>query len=258
MLAAGFLSCNCSVAFIESRRRGDIVNSSAMHHPKEISKERRLMKLRIRPTNAVAILVLTLSGFVVQTAPAYMERQTVKRANSDQASTVLKSGSILTSLGPSVVSVNGRQLLVSKRNPDGTLMAASPYVIRGVVWSPVSRDTLTSPTDPKNADVRRLEYPKWSSTDIPLIRAMNANTVRVVVSPGLDGAGRAVLDQLYQNDIMAIITADDAVNDLARVQQVVSFYKDHPAVLMWMLGEEWNINRYYNKYSTVQEAAEHT
>jgi len=34
--------------------------------------------------------------------------------------------------GPSIVSVDGRRLLVSKRNLDNTLALAVPYLIRGV------------------------------------------------------------------------------------------------------------------------------
>src|SRR5438128_1050792 len=40
--------------------------------------------------------------------------------------------------GPSLVSVSGRQLLVRKRNLDGSLGPESAYIIRGVNWSPAS------------------------------------------------------------------------------------------------------------------------
>jgi len=48
-----------------------------------------------------------------------------------------------TGPGPSLVFLNGRQLIVSKRNPDGTLAPFEPYVIKGVNWSPASTTTNT-------------------------------------------------------------------------------------------------------------------
>jgi hypothetical protein len=162
---------------------------------------------------------------------------------------------------PSLVRTSGTQLLVKKRLPDGSLAPETPYSIRGVCWSPASRDTATSPADPQNAAVRRPELHNWHQTDILLIKAMNANTVRLFLDVGVaeqEAAGRKVLNELYRHDIMVIMTIDSSINDVARAQQVVSLYKDHPAVLMWSLGNEWNINRYYGVASSVLNAAQRT
>jgi Interleukin-like EMT inducer/Glycosyl hydrolases family 2, TIM barrel domain/Viral BACON domain len=148
----------------------------------------------------------------------------------------------VSSPGPSIVSVSGRQLTVRKRNPNGTLASPSLYAIRGVDWSPARAQTNTSPTDPNNVEVRRQEFQPAAATDIPLIKNMNANTARLYMDPPLDGNGLAVLDQLYNNDIMVVMTVDNGNLDIAHVQQAVTFYKDHPAILMWSLGNEWNIN----------------
>lgn len=160
--------------------------------------------------------------------------------------------------GPSVVSVSGRRLIVRKRNTDGTLAAPAAYIIRGVVWSPARSNTNTSPTDPNNVTVRRQEFSLNAATDIPLLRQMNANTVYLPLDPALDASGRAVLDLLYSNGIMAIITVDNGINDTARVQQSVNFFKDHPAVLAWMLGNEWNINLYHGAATSALDAAMRT
>jgi hypothetical protein len=144
-----------------------------------------------------------------------------------------------TGPGPSIVSVNGYQLMVQKRNPDGSLQPAAPYTVRGVDWSPASQETQGDPVH------LRAEFGNWYLTDAPLLQAMNINTVRVYLDMGLDASALAILDELYARGIMAIVTVDSGVNDLARVQQVVSFYKDHPAILMWSLGNEWNVNLYY-------------
>ncbi|HEX4959313.1 MAG TPA: glycoside hydrolase family 2 TIM barrel-domain containing protein [Thermoanaerobaculia bacterium] len=164
--------------------------------------------------------------------------------------------------GPSVVHVAGRQLIVQKRSLDGTLAPAAPYVMRGVVWSPASKDTTTSATDPNNATVRRPELAKWAGTDVPLVAGMNGNTVRLLIDPGFDAtlgpAGLQILDQLYARGIMVIMTVDDAINDTSRITGAVNFYKNHPAVLMWMLGNEWNINLYYGAAGSVADAAQRT
>lgn len=154
--------------------------------------------------------------------------------------------------GPSIVTVNGRQLIVSKRNADGTLTSPVPYIIRGVAWSPASATTTAN-----NAS-RRAAFTAHAPTDAPLIAAMNANTVRTYLEPPLDAGGLAVLDQLYSKGIMVILTVDEAGNDLARIRETVNFYKDHPGVLMWLLGNEWNINLYHGNASSVADAAQRT
>ena len=154
--------------------------------------------------------------------------------------------------GPSIVTVNGRQLIVSKRNLDGTLSSPHSYIIRGVAWSPATVAT----TD--NLNSRRAAFSSQSATDASLIAAMNANTVRTYLEPPLDASGLMVLDQLYNKGIMVILTVDEAKNDVPRIQQTVNFYKNHPAVLMWLLGNEWNINLYHGNASSVADAAQRT
>lgn len=152
--------------------------------------------------------------------------------------------------------------MVSKRNSDGTLSPPYPYVMRGVCWSPASTDTDVSISMSNAIDIntRRLEFSKWYKVDIPKMREMNVNTVRVQIDLGYEQEFEAmkILDELYCNDIMVIMTVDDNVNDTMRIRQAVEFFKYHPAILMWMIGNTWNYNRYYGNASTVLEAAERT
>ncbi|HXU37873.1 MAG TPA: FG-GAP-like repeat-containing protein [Blastocatellia bacterium] len=143
-------------------------------------------------------------------------------------------------LGPSLVSVNGRQLIVRKRNGDGTLSAPSPYTIRGTDWSPASTDTISAVDDPIHG--RRIQFGIWAARDIPMIKNMNANTVFTYMDPGLDSTGMNVLDQLYNNGLMIVMTVFDGGTDTTRTMQAVNFFKNHPAILAWNLGIEWNIN----------------
>jgi hypothetical protein len=166
---------------------------------------------------------------------------------------------LATGDAPSLARTSGRQLLVRRRLPNGSLGAETPYVIRGVFWSPASEMTNTSPSDRNNANVRRVEFGAWYLKDIPLMAAMHVNTVRLPIDPGFDPVlgpvGLAVLDELYKHGIMAIMTVDDAIGSADRIANAVNFYKNHPAILMWSIGSEWNINRYFGAYPTVQAAA---
>jgi len=164
--------------------------------------------------------------------------------------------------GPSLVAASGRQLMVQKRNPDGTLASPTPWIMTGVNWSPASTNTMTSTTDPNNANVRRPEFGKWYATDLPLMKSMNVNTVRIPLDLGVDATegpvGLAVLDACYTNGIFVIMTVDNAINDTNRAALAVNYYKNHPAILAWALGNEVNINFYYGVASSIAETMQRT
>ncbi len=41
------------------------------------------------------------------------------------------------------------------------------------------------------------------------------------------------------------MTVDDGINDLGRIAHVVPYYRDHPGIVGWVLGNEVNVSRYY-------------
>jgi hypothetical protein len=114
------------------------------------------------------------------------------------------------------------------------------YVIRGAAWSPASMETVDDPV------LRRSEFRKWYVADIQLMRGMNANTVYTFMDFGTDEEGMAVLDALYHNGMKAVITVDENGSaNTNRIEAVVPVYREHPAVLAWAIGNEWNINLYH-------------
>lgn len=150
----------------------------------------------------------------------------------------------------SVVSVSGYQLLVRRRLPNGQLDSPMPYIIKGAAWSPASIGTLGDELS------RQAEYAKWYRTDIPMLAEMSANTVYVFLDFGTDSQAMQVLDALYRAGMMAIVTVDwNGTYNLSRLTTVVNAYKNHPAVLMWAIGNEWNINLYHQHFASLQDAA---
>ena len=120
------------------------------------------------------------------------------------------------------VEVDGRRLLVN----------GEPYEIRGVCWSPVPRGQ-SVPVD-------------WSSElaaeDVPLMWAAGINTVRNY-SPILD---EGLLDALAAAGIRVIQDVYSlGSRDPSTALQIVEAQRDHPAILMWALGNEWNYNGLY-------------
>ena len=154
---------------------------------------------------------------------------------------------------PAEVTLLARKLSVRMRNLDGSLAPARPFTIKGVCWSPASRDTV----DERWA--RQREFGKWYQRDLELISGMHANTVYVFIDFAEGEISKKILDQLYLSGIMAIVTVDlDGTNDLERIKYIVPQYRDHPAILMWAIGNEWNINLYHHKFSDLRAAAEAT
>jgi glycosyl hydrolase family 2 len=106
-------------------------------------------------------------------------------------------------------------------------------LLLGVCWNPVG----VGARHPEG-----LDYAGYAQVDIPLMVELGVNVVRTY-EPLLD---RAVLDALWANGIRVIDSVypyggDDATLVTERVRQV----KDHPAILYYSLGNEWNYNGLY-------------
>ncbi len=163
----------------------------------------------------------------------------------------------------------------SKTDPGPTLQAStvkidpttnvlyvngSPFVIRGVDYSPV----------PVGKDVWSYNWwtdPNTYGTDFPLIREMGANTIRVYDATG---ATAEAMDAAYNNNLYVIMgywvdyyqdLSDPTVRGrmIEGFAQMVSKWKDHPAVLMWCFGNE--VNLFYGGdmqdwFTLLQEAAQ--
>lgn len=139
----------------------------------------------------------------------------------------------------SKVYVDGFRLMVAKRASDGSFATPTPYEARGVSWSP------TGVGEANNAGYSKL-YISHSNTDVPLITGLHANTVKTYDPFDRSQSGTALLDQLYASGVMVIMTVM-ATHDTSQGTYTasVNYFKNHPAILAWMVGNEFNYNNLY-------------
>jgi len=140
------------------------------------------------------------------------------------------------------VTTSGRQILV-----DG-----KPFTIKGVGYAPVPI-CIDPTTTPPYGDYFTSEYSAIYNRDLPLLRQMGANTIRLWGwNNGADHTD--FLDKAYNNGINPIyvivtfwmgsgydISDTNVRNTIkANFRLMVAAHKNHPAVLMWAIGNELN------------------
>jgi exo-beta-1,3-glucanase (GH17 family) len=116
-------------------------------------------------------------------------------------------------------------------NPSRVLLIeGSPYYIKGVCYHPV----------PKGSNKRSFDR---LTEDLALMKEMGVNSIRVYVPI----TERAVLDEIHAAGIKVIINIgydQGGVYDIKSGSFIdyVDAYKDHPAILLWELGNEFNFH----------------
>jgi len=130
--------------------------------------------------------------------------------------------------GAGRIEIRGRQILVG----------GQPLHLKGVCWNPV----------PKGG--RRADFSRYVDRDAELMAAAGINAVRTY------GAimDTRVLDKLWAKGIWVI---NSVYNSGSRrtIHRKVAAVKDHPAILMWTVGNEWNYNGLYMKWSRSRSMA---
>ncbi|HWG89479.1 MAG TPA: glycoside hydrolase family 2 TIM barrel-domain containing protein [Candidatus Thermoplasmatota archaeon] len=138
---------------------------------------------------------------------------------------------------PRAVTVEANQLLV-----DGT-----PFLVKGVLYNPVPPGV-----DPGQAGGWNVvDHPEVYREDFRLMKEMGVNTIRIVNTTGNIPAMMAFLDEASRFGLNVILghqgpmgsdPGDDRVRErfLDEVRTIVDAYRLHPALLLWVLGEEMN------------------
>ncbi|HPM43717.1 MAG TPA: glycoside hydrolase family 2 TIM barrel-domain containing protein, partial [Candidatus Omnitrophota bacterium] len=106
------------------------------------------------------------------------------------------------------------------------------------------------------------EFYKWYKADLSLMSRMGVNVARVYYDFGTGPEALEILDAFYRMGIKLIMAVDSprygVAADMDNVRKVVEAYKNHPAILMWAVGNEWDLNYYYGKFSSGLDAADFT
>ncbi len=132
--------------------------------------------------------------------------------------------------GGSSVQVDGRQLMVE----------GEPFVVDGMAYAPISIGE-----DWRGALRERADR---YAVDFPLIAATGANAVRIYTS----FLTTAMLDEAWANGLYVIptfepdpvqLTCEEGKSNMRdRFREMVMEWKDHPAILFWLVGNEVNLN----------------
>ncbi len=153
--------------------------------------------------------------------------------------TAISSSLMAVPSSPAIVKASNYRILVQNRLPNNSLAVQKIYAMQGAGWNPYSIGNLGPPA--QDAD-----WAAWYATDIPLMAEMHCNTLRTWKSLPQDATGTAILDMCYNNGIMVVMSVDDTGYAAA-----VNAFKNHPAILMWLVGNEWNANLFYGKYGSL-------
>jgi len=139
-----------------------------------------------------------------------------------------------------IVTISGRQILINE----------APYIIKGICYHPVAKGS-------ENRDFDNL------TQDLALMVEAGINTIRVYV-PITD---KSVLDQIQAAGLKVIIGFgynQEGNNDIRSGTFIdyVNTYKDHDAILLWELGNEYNYHPEWfegdlkNWYTAMNNAAQ--
>jgi hypothetical protein len=134
------------------------------------------------------------------------------------------------------IQINKRQLLI-----DGL-----PLHIKGICWGPTPKGQRNTP-----------DYNGTIAQDADLMQRAGINAVRTYDARILDDF---VLDSLWEKGIWVVPTVyANGGDDPSVVVEAVNAFKDHPAILMWTIGNEWNYNGIYaglSKWKAVEKLNE--
>ncbi|MFE8601166.1 glycoside hydrolase family 2 TIM barrel-domain containing protein [Archangium violaceum] len=109
--------------------------------------------------------------------------------------------------------------------------------LKGVCWNPVGKGHQHPPGD---------DYAAFADQDIALMKAAGINVVRTYDTI----RDTRVLDKLHAAGIRVIMSVYAYGGEPAtRASEHVAALKNHPAILMWSLGNEWNYNGLYTGMS---------
>ena len=148
------------------------------------------------------------------------------------------------------VYIDGYRLMVGKRASDGSLATPTPFKVKGVCWSPAG-------IGESNSNGYSKLYTSHAAADVPLIAGLHANTVKTYDPFERTAQGTAVLDKLYASGVMVVMQVmASKFTPASDAAATVSYFKGHPAIIGWLLGNEFNYNNLYGAANLDQAVAQ--
>lgn len=200
--------------------------------------------------------------------PADGNYTVMSRATDSAGNTETPTGGVTITVyrrQASDVTTSGRQLMIN----------GSPFLMKGVVYSPAPIGDDPETIAPYG-DYFTLDYNAVYNRDLPLLRQMGANTVRLLTWNGttdhhdfLDSAFNGGSNPIF---VIAGYSIDPGLdidpNSSNNVRQLlkddframVATHKNHPSILMWTIGNDLNDSSMYgdnaaNLFSLINEMA---
>ncbi len=162
---------------------------------------------------------------------------------------------------PSNISISGRALTVNSQS----------FTIRGINYSPVPIGQ--DPYNPPYGDYYTSAYSSILTRDLPQIRQMGANTIRLWIWD-TEADHRDFLDMAYNSGTNPIYViagyninpgldlTDQTIRETIKedFRAMVQTHRDHPAILIWAIGNDLNATGNYGPspvslFSLIQEMA---
>lgn len=151
-----------------------------------------------------------------------------------------------------IVRVDGNRLLIRPRVGGFPSVNETPWEIRGIAWGPYGASlTERPPGDPANpkttTPIPDSILATYAANDINKMAAANINTVRTYQPFDPNGAqGKVVLDLMHAKGMKVAMTLAVQINDTpAAAVAVVNKYREHEAILLWIVGNELDLNCLY-------------
>ncbi len=166
---------------------------------------------------------------------------------SPDSEPVIDGPPITGTITASKASVNGYHLYIQDRIDDAWVNKRD-YIIKGVCWAPVDKGSSNQNTN----------YSGRVDEDAALMETANINTVRLYGHLPPNKSGNSVLDKLFDHGIRVIMVVTWGGLSADDYRKTIEYFKNHPGILAWQVGNEFNYNAFYffnNDFNTAMDYA---
>ncbi|MGL1903382.1 MAG: hypothetical protein OCC49_14680 [Fibrobacterales bacterium] len=168
------------------------------------------------------------------TAPSHEPESSDDISSSSSSSSITQPVPIEGTIEGSKVTVDGYGIFIEDMIEENWVNRR-PYVIKGVCWSPVDKGTNNQNTN----------YSGRVAEDAELMEKIHINAVRTYGLLPANNEGTEILDKLFDHGIRIIMVASWGGISPDDWKNTINHFKDHPGILAWQVGNEFNYNNLY-------------